>query len=320
MQGVKKSQKIHQPKVKGGFIKEMKSHYLLYLMFLPGIIFLILFNYLPMFGIVIAFKDINYVDGILRSPWCGLDNFKFFIRTPGIFKMILNTIGYNVVFITLGLVLQVGFAIMLNELRQKFMAKVYQTIMFLPYFLSWVVVGFIVMSFLNPSMGFVNKSILEPLGIAPVSWYTSPKYWPFILTFLSMWKGVGYGTIVYLAAITGIDQELYEAAAIDGATRRQQIIKITLPSLIPIMTILTIMAIGGILNSDFGLFYNATMNQSVLKSATNVLDMYIYNTFILLQDAGISSAAGLIKSVVGVILVLSTNAVVKKINPDNALV
>ena len=309
-----------QTKKSSAFIREMKSHGFLYAMFIPGMIFLIIFNYIPMTGVLLAFKNINFRDGLIKSPWVGFKNFEFFFKSPDALVIARNTIAYNLVFIILGLVLQITFAIILNELRNRFAAKIYQTIMFLPHFLSWVVIGMILYTFLSPTYGFVNKQLLEPLGIAPVNWYGEPKYWPFILVFLNVLKGTGYGTVVYLAAIAGIDQEIYEAAAIDGANKRQQIFNITIPALIPMMTILTIMALGRIFSADFGLFYNATLNQGLLKNATNVIDLYVYNTLIVTNNMGISSAAGLLQSIVGFTLIMTSNFIVKKINPDNAFI
>ncbi|MBC8081483.1 MAG: sugar ABC transporter permease [Gorillibacterium sp.] len=301
------------------FFREIIKNRVLYLLFLPGVLFLLAFNYLPMFGIIVAFKEMNYRDGILGSPWIAFKNFEFLFSTPDAWQITRNTVIYNGVFISLGLIVSVGLAIALSEILSKRLAKAYQSILFLPYFLSWVVVSYIGYAFLSPELGLLNRSILEPLGLENINWYHEAKYWPYILTFFNLWKYTGWSVIVYLASITGIDPSYYEAAAIDGATRFQQIRKITIPMLIPMMTILTILSIGRIFSADFGLFFNVTLNSGIIQSTTSVIDTYVYNGLTRLGDVGMASAASVYQSVIGFILVLSTNFIVKKINPDNAL-
>lgn len=299
--------------------KAVKRHKILYLMMVPGILYLILNNYLPMFGISIAFLDYNYVGGVFASPWVGLKNFEFLFATSDAWQITRNTLCYNAVFIGLNLFFSVSMAILLNEIRGNVIKRFYQSAVLLPYFLSAVIVAYLVYSFLNPASGFVNRSILEPLGIEDVSWYLEPVYWPFILVIANAWKYVGYGSIIYISAITGFDAEYYEAAIIDGATKWQQVRYITLPLLTPIITIMTILSIGRIFYADFGLFYQTPMQSGPTFPATNVIDTYVYRSLTTLGDIGMSSAAGLYQSTVGFLLVLLSNMAVRKINPENAL-
>jgi putative aldouronate transport system permease protein len=291
----------------------------LLMMVLPGVLFLLINNYLPMFGTVIAFKNINYEDGILGSPWVGFSNFQFLFTNTDAWTITRNTILYNLVFITSNLVLGVSVAVMLNELRTRLFAKMYQSVMFLPYFLSAVVVGYLGYSLLNQEYGFINQTILKPLGIEGISWYAEPKYWPFILPLVQIWKNIGYASIIYLAAIIGIDGEYYEAAVIDGASKWQQITRITIPLLKPMMIILTLLAVGHILNADFGLFYQVPLDAGALYSTTNVIDTYVYRALLRMNDIGMSSAAGLYQAFVGFIVVLGSNFLVRRINKENAL-
>ncbi|MEG2381243.1 MAG: ABC transporter permease subunit [Oscillospiraceae bacterium] len=295
------------------------------LMALPGALFFILFRYLPMAGLTIAFKDYLVTGGgfwksLAASEWVGFDNFKFLFATSDVLIAIRNTLCYNIVWIFLGLFISVAFAVMLHEITNKKLAKVYQTTMFFPYFLSWVITATFVFAFLSHERGFLN-SILEAFGHEDVKWYAEKKYWPFILTFMHIWKITGYNCVIYLAAICGIDNSLYEAAMIDGASRMQRIRKITIPMLKPMMVILTIMAIGRIFAADFGLFYNVPQaNMSgALKPVVDVVDTYIYNSMINLNDFGMSTAAGLAQSAIGLIMIVGANFVVRKVDEDLSL-
>jgi putative aldouronate transport system permease protein len=291
----------------------------LMLMILPGAIYFLINNYLPMFGSMIAFKTINYAKGIWGSDWVGFKNFEFLFQTTDAWVITRNTIMYNLVFILLNLFFGVLFAILLNELRNRFAAKLYQSVMFLPYFLSAVIVGYLGFSMLSEEFGFINKAILAPLGIDAIAWYSEPKFWPYILPIVNLWKNVGYGSVIYLAAIIGIDSEYYEAAVIDGASKWQQITKITIPLIKPMIVILTLLSIGHILNSDFGLFYQVPLDAGALYSTTNVIDTYVYRALLTLGDMGMSSAAGLYQASVGFILVITVNYIVRKIDKDQAL-
>lgn len=305
------------------FLKKLWKNKSWLLMVLPGTIWLLIFSYLPMFGTVLAFKDFKispggFIESLINSKWVGFDNFEFLFSSGDAFRITRNTVVYNLVFILLGLIFAVFVAIALSEISNKKLGKIYQTSMLFPHFLSWVIVSYFVFSFLSFDKGMLN-SILSAFGVDPVSWYSEPKHWPGILVFMNVWKGVGYGSIVYLAAIVGIDKTYYEAATIDGASKWQQIKNITIPLIVPLMIILTIMAIGGIFRSDFGLFYQVPRNSAVLYPVTDVIDTYIYKGLMNMGNIGMSTAAGLYQAVVGFILIMATNFAVKKIDPEYGL-
>ena len=304
---------------KKSFWMLIKKYKVLLFMTFPGIIYFFFNNYLPMFGILIAFKNINYAKGIWASDWVGFKNFEFLFSTEDAFIITRNTILYNLVFILLNVTLAVLIALLLNEIRRKFLARLYQSIILLPILLSAVILGYLVFSFLSIEYGFVNKLILEPLGISAISWYSEPKYWPYILVIVYAWKSMGYASIIYLAAIIGIDSEYYDAAKLDGAGRWQQMRSITIPLITPVIVILTILAIGKVFYADFGLFYQVTLNSGAIMSTTNVIDTYVYRALLQMGDVGMASAAGLYQSVLGFFLVLGTNYIAGKINEENAL-
>ncbi|MBE9389423.1 ABC transporter permease [Vagococcus salmoninarum] len=292
-------------------------------MALPGLVWMIFFFYIPVFGNVVAFKDFKYSpDGfmasLINSPWVGFDNFKFLFSSSNAYLITRNTVLYNIGFITIGLVCALFIAVVLSEIRSKKMIKIYQTTMLLPYFLSWVIIGYFVYAFLSPDKGLMNI-IITSFGGTEINWYNEPKFWPLILIILGVWKGVGYNSIIYFAAIMGIDPSYYEAAMVDGASKWQQIKNVTLPQLIPLITILSILAVGNIFKADFGLFYNVTRDSGALYEVTSVLDTYIYNGLANTGDIGMASAAGLYQSVVGCVLLVSTNAIVRKFDDSSAL-
>jgi putative aldouronate transport system permease protein len=297
----------------------LRTYWIFYFMMLPAIVLLIINNYLPMFGVVIAFKNVNFQQGIWGSPWVGFTNFKYLFATADAWTITRNTVLYNALFIALNLVFAVAVAILFNEMRSKAMAKFHQSAMFLPYFLSWIVVSYLLFAFLGQEHGFVNMKVLPALGMKPVEWYSKTQYWPYILPLVNLWKNIGYYAVIYLAAIVGIDREYYEAAIIDGASKWQQIKSITLPLLGPVIITLTLLQIGRIFYADFGLFYQATLNAGALYPVTQVIDTYVYNTFLVTGNIGMSSAAGLYQSVVGLLLVLGSNLFVRKISKENAL-
>ncbi|MGE5551743.1 MAG: ABC transporter permease [Bacteroidota bacterium] len=290
-------------------------------MMLPGTILFIIFSYLPMFGTVIAFKEINYGLGFFNSPWVGLKNFKFLVNSPDFIGITRNTVVYNLIFIALGLVVSVAIAVALSELRNKRLNRFYQTTMLLPYFLSWITASYLLYSFLNARYGVVNQLLMKLFGVEGPDWYSTLSAWPFLLVFLNLWKYTGYRVVIYLAAITSIDTDYYEAAAIDGASKWQQITKITLPSLVPLMIILTILALSNIFHGDFGLFYQATMRlgEGILKPVGDVIDTYVYIALMEANDLGMSSAAGLYQAVVGFLLVLVTNYFIRKVDKEKSL-
>ncbi|TXK86168.1 sugar ABC transporter permease [Paenibacillus sp. N3.4] len=288
-------------------------------MTIPGLLYLLLNNYLPMFGIVIAFKNINFSKGILGSDWIGFKNFEYLFKTSDAYIITRNTILYNVIFIILGTLLSIGIAILLNEIKNRFFSRLYQSIILLPFLISMVIVSYLAYAGLSLETGFLNKTVLPLLGMQEINWYQEAKYWPFIITLIHIWKGIGYSSIVYFAAIIGINEEYYEAAKLDGASKLKQIRNITIPLLTPTITMLVLLSIGRIFYSDFGLFYQVTMNSGAIYSTTNVIDTYVYRGLMGLGDIGMSAAAGLYQSVVGFILVLLSNYLVGKFNKDNAL-
>lgn len=291
----------------------------IYLMALPGLIYLFINNYMPMPGIILAFKKYTAKKGIYGSPWNGLKNFQYLFSTQDAYIITRNTILYNLVFIVVNLIFAVGVAIILSELLSKRRKKIYQSVILLPHLLSAVIVSYLVYAFLSAENGFINNSILKPLGQDPIPWYQDKTYWPFILVFVNLWKGIGYNCIIYLSTIIGFDRSLYEAASIDGATKWQQITKITLPLLKPTIIMLTLMAVGRIFYSDFGLFYQVPQNSGPLYPVTNTIDTYVYRGLLELGDITMSAAAGVYQSLVGFILVLSANLLVRKMDPDSAL-
>lgn len=290
-----------------------------YIMMLPAIIYLFVNNYIPMSGMVLAFKNYRVADGIYGSQFCGLNNFKFLFQTSDAWIITRNTLAYNVVFIVLGNICAIAVAIFLNDLRTKKLKKIYQTIILLPYFISIVVVAYLVNAFLAGNLGFINMRILEPLGLETVQFYAEQKYWPFIIIFVYLWKNVGYSCILYLATLSGIDPSYYEAAELDGASKWQQIRKITIPCLTPTIITLVILAIGKIFYSDFGLFYQIPMNSGVLYPVTQTIDTYVFTGLTASNNIGMSAAAGFYQSVVGFLLVLISNLIVRKVSKENAM-
>lgn len=290
----------------------------IYIMALPGIIYFFINNYMPMPGLVLAFKKYNAGKGIWGSDWNGFKNFKYLFATSDAFVITRNTLCYNLVFIIVNALTAITVAIILSELNHK-IKKFYQSVILLPFMLSMVIVSYLVFGFLSTENGFINNSILKSLGIEPISWYMEKKYWPFILVFVNTWKLIGYNCVIYLAAILGFDRSIYESAAIDGATKLKQIFKITIPLLKPTIILLTLLAVGRIFYSDFGLFYQIPQNQGALFSVTNTIDTYVYRGLLQLNDISMASAAGLYQSFVGFILILTINLIVRKIEPENAL-
>ena len=286
------------------------------LMALPGFAYLIINNYLPMFGTIIAFKKINWSLGIFDSPWVGFDNFKFLFSGPDALVATRNSILYNLAFIVINTVMAVGIAILLNEIVSKIMLRIYQSLILLPYLISMVVVSYIVYGLLNSDTGWVNNSLLG--GEGP-RWYSTSWYWPFILTIVNIWKQTGYLCVIYLASVIGIDSSLFEAATLDGASKWQQIRYVTLPSLKPTIITMTLLAVGRIFYTDFGLFYQVPMNSGAIYSTTQTLDTFVYRGLMQLGNVGMASAAGMYQAVVGFVLVFVVNMVVRKVDKENAL-
>lgn len=304
---------------KRSFIQSIRYTLPLLLLALPGMIYLIINNYIPMLGIIIAFKKMDYAKGILASNWIGLSNFKFLFSTPDAWVMTRNTLLYNLAFIIIGTGFAIGLAIMMNEVTGFFFAKYFQGTFLLPNLISMVVVSYLVFAFLNADTGLFPKSVFPALSIPDINFYTAPGYWPLILLIVFIWKNTGYASIIYLSSIAGIDKTIYEAARIDGATKWDQIRLITIPLLKPTIIILFLFSVGRMMYSDFGLFYQVTMNSGALYSTTQTIDTYVYRGLMQLNNIGMASAAGVYQSVIGFILVLGANFLVRKINPENAL-
>lgn len=291
----------------------------IYVMMLPGLIYLLINNYAPMFGLVIAFKKINWSKGILGSDWVGFSNFEYLFASSEAWTMTRNTIGYNLLFIVVGTCVAIMVAIFMNEITSKVANRVYQTLILLPYMISWVVCGYLVNALLSSETGMINLGILAKLGMEPIVWYQEKQFWPFIILFVYIWKSVGFSMVIYLASIVGISKEYYEAAKIDGAKKWKQIRYITLPLLKPTIITLLIMNIGSIFYSDFGLFYQIPRNSGALYDVTQTIDTYVYNALMQQGNIALSAAAGFYQSIVGFVLVIVANAVVRKYSRESAL-
>ena len=287
------------------------------LLVLPGLLLFILFKYIPMFGVVIAFQDYDPAKGFLGSEWVGFENFEFFFRSQDAFRTIRNTVGYSMTFLVLDTVFAVAVALMLYCLRSNKSVKLYNTIMVLPRFMSMVLISFIVYVFLAPSTGVIN-TLRSQAGLSRIQWYLKANYWPFILTVTHIWATVGMGCIIYYASLMGIDDSLFEAAMIDGANRMQQIRHVALPALIPIIIIQTTLNMGHIFSGDFGLFYQVPMNVGILYRTTDIINTYTYRALV---DGNMqsSTAVGLFQSLVGLVMVIITNLIVRRISPENSL-
>ena len=304
---------------KNARLKAYKEHWPLYLMMVPGLLYLLINNYIPMAGIVIAFKKLNFAEGILRSPWAGLENFKFLFATKDAWLITRNTLLYNVAFIIVNMVVGIAIAILICEVRNTKMKKLYQSAILLPFLMSMVILSYIVYALLSSENGLINNSILAALHLDPVQWYQEPKYWPFILIFANCWKGVGYGCLIYIASLVGIDPSFYEAARLDGASKWQEIRNITLPCLVPTIITLLLLSIGRIFYSDFGLFYQVPMNQGALFNVTQTIDTYVYRALLQRNDIGMSSAASFMQSVVGFVFIIAANKLVRKLDQNSSL-
>lgn len=291
----------------------------LYTMLIPGMIYLIINNYLPMFGILIAFKKIDYSLGIFKSPWVGFSNFTYLLASNDAYIMFRNTILYNVAFIILGNVLALVVAIALDTVKNRAFRNVSQVIILIPNLLSTIIITYIVYAFLNEQHGFMNNTILAALHIDPISWYNTPGPWPIILTMVYLWMSIGYTSILYYSTLIGIDKTYYEAAVVDGASLWQQIFRITLPCMKKTIVILLILAVGRICYSDFGLFYQVPMHSGLLYPTTQTIDTFVYRALLEQNSIGRSSAAGLFQSVLGFVLVVTTNLIVRKVDEESSL-
>nr|WP_144921932.1 ABC transporter permease subunit [Paenibacillus bovis] len=310
---------ILDKKRKDSIFLRLKKNRSLLIMCLPAIIFFAVFAYLPMPGLYIAFVDFNYTAGIFKSAFIGLENFRFLVMTGDLWKLTFNTIAYNLAFIILGNFLQIGVAILLNELASKWFKKVSQTIMFLPHFISAVLVGLLAYNILSYDYGVLN-SFLKGIGLDPVQTYSNPEIWPFIIVITFLWQSTGYGSIIYFAAIMGLDKQIIEAAEIDGANAFQRIRYVIIPWLKPTFIILLLFSLGGVLKGNFGLFFNLVgANNAMLYSTTDIIETYVFRTLMTNFNFSLGSAVSLYQSVFGFIIVITANWIVKKVSPENSL-
>ncbi len=303
---------------KDGFLHEMTRNYWLYLLIFPAILYTVIFKYLPMVGIVIAFEDFNPIKGMFASKWVWFENFRFFFRGSQWMQITFNTLYLNVLFIITGTIAALVVAIVLTELGRSYYVRIAQSVMILPNFISWVVVAMFAQAFIASEGGFINQ-LLQALGGEPVGFYSTPSVWPAIFVIVRIWKGAGFGAIIYMAVIIGIDPEVKQAAKIDGANRLQEILHITLPALKDTVILLTVLSVGSIFYGDFGMIYTFVGDNSMLFPTTDVIDTYVFRSIRTSGSMGMSAAVGLYQSLIGFILVIGTNAAVKKINPDAAI-
>lgn len=299
--------------------KKISVNWALYLMLVPGLLYMLFNNYIPMTFTVIAFKKFNFQKGIWGSEFNGLENFKSLFSTRDSWIILRNTIGYNLVFIVVSLLIGLTLAILLDELASGRGKRLYQMSYLIPYMISITVVSYIVYAFLSTETGFINNGILKILGKDKISWYSQPKYWPFILVAVNQWKWLGYNTIIYYSSVISIDSGYYEAATIDGAARFQRIWYITIPLIRSTIITMTLLQLGSIFRTDFGLFYQVPMDSSALMNVTNTIDTYVYRGIKSVGTLGMSSAAGLYQSVVGFVLILVMNGIVRKIDKESAI-
>jgi putative aldouronate transport system permease protein len=296
----------------------IRNYRVLLLMLMPAIIYVVVFSYIPMAGVVLAFKNFNYAQGIFDSPWAGLSQFKFLFISNKLWPLTRNTLLYNFAFIVVDMTLEVAFAVIINEIRCKWFKKAFQSFIFLPYFLSWVIILAVLQAMMSYDYGFINKIIIA-LGGERINIYVNAGPWPFLLVFFHSWKYVGYGAIVYLASISGIDQQIYEAADIDGANTWQKIFKVTIPSLLPTMVIMFLLSVGQIFRGDFGMFFQMIGNNGVLLEVGDILDLYVYRAMAYSSNISMAAAAGFYQSVLCFVTIVSVNYLVKRIQPDYTL-
>ncbi len=317
MSAKKTTKKAEAPLSQSSRASRFKKSLPLTIMALPAFLYIFIFNYIPLYGLVLPFKDYKPRLGFLGSKWIGFKNFEFLLNNEQLIHAVKNTLMYNVVFIILGTAISVFVALMLYEMSRT-SVKIYQTAIFVPHYISWVIAAYVFMVFLDMDYGILNK-IITSLGGDAVLWYNNPKYWPVILTIAHIWKGFGYSAVIYYSALMGLDESLFEAAELDGAGKLKQMWYISLPGIRNMIIMLFIMHIGKIFNADFGMFYNISLNSPLLYKTTDVIDTYIYRTLIELGDVGLSSSVSMLQAVLGFILVITTNTIVNKIDSDSAL-
>ncbi|THF77809.1 ABC transporter permease [Cohnella fermenti] len=302
-------------------LTELYRNKSLYSMTLPGLALIFLFSYLPLFGLLVAFKEFNFRDGIWGSPWIHpfYGNFRFLFSTgSSAMRATFNTLYLNTLFILFGILFQVGIALLFNELAGKYFKKVTQSLMFLPYFISWIVVGVIAYNLFSEDTGVINNT-LKSLGASPFHWFTTAWVWPIILVLFSIWKATGYGMVLYLASLTGVDPSYYEAAKIDGATKWQQTRYISLPFLMPTIVTLTLLQVGRIMNADFGMFYAIVGENAAIYRTADVIDTFIFRSLRLNGDIGMASAAGFYQSIISFAIIMLCNKLARRLNEDSSL-
>ncbi len=306
---------INIPAIK---IKKRKLNKELFLMTLPALTIIGIFFYIPFYGYILPFKNLRYDLGLWKSPWVGFENFEFLFNSDALWRITRNTIGLNALFIFCTLVFSLLIALLLNELSKR-SVKLFQTTFFIPYFISWVVGSYVLFAFLDMEFGFLNR-VIGYFGFEPRLWYNEPKIWPLILTIANTWKDMGYYAIIYYTGIIAIDNSLYEAARIDGATKIQEIFHITLPSITPLISLIVILQTGKIFYGKFDMFYNLTRDSSLLYPTTDVIDTFVYRALTQTGDIGMASAVGVYQSIIGLIIVISANKIVKKMSPESAII
>lgn len=315
----KKEERLYEMKKVALFLKRLWRDRTLVLMVLPAVIMLIMFNYIPMTGLVLAFKKFDYSLGMYDSPWVGFNNFRhLFLVAERFWRITRNTVGYFIVFTIIGTIAQVFLAIAINEMVFKKTAKIVQSILILPTFISYVAVSYIVEALLKYDVGAISRLIANFTG-ENINFYIQADYWPIILVIINTWKTTGYGSVLYLSVLAGIDQELYEAAALDGANAWQKMRYITIPMLTSMVIIRTLLGLGSIMHSDTGLFYQATKNVGALYKTTEVLDSFVLNAMTTTTDYGVTSAVTFYQSIVGLVMIVGVNAIVRRISPEDAL-
>lgn len=295
----------------------LKRNRILWLMLVPALFYILIFNYIPMAGVVIAFKRYNYIDGIFKSPWVGWDNFRYMLISNKLWPLTRNTLAYNIAFILFGMIFEVGSAIIFSEIGKKWFKKFAQTATFLPYFISWVVVSTVMLNIFGDN-GVVNH-VRASLGLESFNIYAQTKFWPVVMVVIRLWKQTGYGTVIYMAAISGISQEMFEAAEIDGANIWQKIRCITIPSLKPTIIIMVLLGVSQIFRGDFGMFYQLVKNNQMLLETSDIIDTFVYRSLITSPDIGMSAAAGLYQSVLCFVTICTFNFIIKKVDPDYTL-
>lgn len=299
------------------FRQRLKCNHQLFLLSLPALAFVFIFSYIPLYGVIIPFKEYNYSSGLWASPWIGFQNFAFLFNSSDAWTITFNTIGLNATFIATATVLSLAVALLLHRVRRR-AVKVYQTFLFFPYFVSWVVASYALLGFLDMDKGYINQ-VLTFFGVDPILWYNEPGPWPVILTLANAWKNCGYFAVIYYAGLLGIDAEIYEAAEIDGASPLQQDLRISIPILKPLISVLVLLQVGKIFVGNFDMFYNLTRDSALLYPTTDIIDTFVYRALRQTGDIGMAAAAGLYQGVVGFFIVISANALIRRINPENAL-